>query len=70
MQRAAAMHFASSPNKPELPDVFEMKVHFLRPTLAHEIIIQVEVIFSSKQTSTVEVRLFQDGKITIVGLVM
>ena len=68
VQRAAATYFVLSPDKPDLTDVFDLKIHFFRPTVAAEISIHIEDVLVAKHTSTVAVKLFQGGKLNFTGL--
>ena len=68
VQRAAAMHFELSPEKPNHTDVLELKIHFSRPTLTDEIIVYVHDVSIGKQISTIEVKACQGGKLQLIGL--
>ena len=63
------MYFDLSPDKPKLVDVFDLKIYFLRPTIAAEISIHIQDVLIAKKTSTVVVKLLQGGKLNFTGLV-
>ncbi|KAL8785768.1 MAG: hypothetical protein Q9195_008511 [Heterodermia aff. obscurata] len=69
VQRAAALHFQSPTNKPAHPDVLELKMHFLRPVTAGDLSIRLDDVMLGKQTSTIEARVSQGGKLCLMGLV-
>ncbi len=69
VQRAAAMYFELSPDKPNLIDVLDLKICFLRQTAAAEISIQIQEVLVAKKTSTIVVNLFQGGKLNFTGLI-
>lgn len=61
-QKAAALH------KPNQPDAFDMKVHFVRPAEADDIVFDIRDVSAGKRTSLVEVNASQRGNLIFVGL--
>ncbi|KAA6408982.1 MAG: hypothetical protein FRX48_07326 [Lasallia pustulata] len=68
VNRAASMHFDLSPNKPDQPDVLDLKIHFIRPTGPEDITIYVQDVSISRQTSLIEIKVYQRGKLNLIGL--
>lgn len=62
------MHFDLSPNKPDQPDVLDLKIHFIRPTGPEDITIYVQDVSISRQTSLIEIKVYQRGKLNLIGL--
>ena len=69
IQRAAAMHLEQSPDRPNQPDVQELKVHFFRPSVAEEVTIHVQDVSLGRQLSTLEVKLWQRSTLNMSGLI-
>ena len=69
VQRAAELHFQSSTDKPAHPDVLELKIHFFRPMTEGDLTIRLDDVVLGKQTSTIEARMSQGGKLHLMGLV-
>lgn len=69
VQRAAALRFQSTTDKPAHPDVLELKIHFFRPMTEGDLAIRLDDVVVGKQTSTIEARMFQGGKLCLMGLV-
>lgn len=68
IQRAAARHCESFSHKRIQPDVLDWKIHLFRPVVAEELAIHIQDVFNSRQTSTVEAKVYQSGKLNLTGL--
>lgn len=69
VQRAAALRFQSTTDKSAHPDVLELKIHFFRPMTGGDLTIRLDDVVVGKQTSTIEARMSQGGKLCLMGLV-
>lgn len=68
VHRAAKLYFAAAKDKPSFPDVTDSKTHFLRPASRTETTFRVSEIAVGRTSATVEVRVLQAGKTTMIAL--
>ena len=69
VQRTAALHLEQCPDRPNQPDVLDLKLHFFHQSTADEVTIYVQDLSLGRQLSTVEVKLWQRSTLNLSGLV-
>lgn len=66
--RAMKLYLRDSKNRPDLADVLDSKIHFVRMATSGAITVTVEELATSKTSAVAQLRLDQNGKLNMVVL--